>query len=304
MNLSGLYAALATPVGARGDVDFTTLDRLTEFVLERGVGGLCIGGATSEYPRFEQAERRAIVDRVARRMPKEAALVVAVGASSVPRTIELGQAAFAAGARGVLIPMPFFFRYEQIDLAAHVSHVAATLGGPCLLYDLPEFTTPLEVDTAIGLLEQDALVVGIKDSSGRPDNLMRFVEARGGQEWTLLVGDDRNLLAGLEAGWDGGVSGIACCCPELLVGLHRSMRRGELDEARRCQGLVDELITHMSVLPIPWGVRVVLRARGIDTGDFPLPLAGARAYQIARFEAWLSTWLASAGIPNLQPVAR
>ena len=36
MRLTGLFAALATPVDAEGSVDLETADRICDFVLERG----------------------------------------------------------------------------------------------------------------------------------------------------------------------------------------------------------------------------------------------------------------------------
>lgn len=302
MKLSGLFAALVTPVDPRGGVDLETLDQVCDFVLERGADGVCLGGATAEYPRFELAERLAIIDRIGRRVSRGTTVVSAMGASSVVRAVALGHAAAAAGARALLLPMPVFFRYQQVDLAAYCAHVAAEQSLPVLLYDLPDFANPLDAATAVQLFETERNIAGIKDSSGRAENLLTFVEARGNRDWTLLVGDDRNGLAGLEAGWDGGISGVACCCPELMVALHRSWRRGDLGEARRCQGLLDELIARLSVLPTPWGIRVALRVRGIDTGPLPLPAAPERLHQIAQFEAWLPRWLETAGIPNLQPV--
>jgi 4-hydroxy-tetrahydrodipicolinate synthase len=302
--MKGLFPALPTPVTSDGAVDVATLDRLCDFLLERGASGLCLGGATAEYPRFETRERMEILRRVATRVPRGTALVAAIGSSSLQRTLDLGRAAFDQGCQAVLLPMPWFFPYQQADLAAYAAHVADTLGGPCLLYDLPGFTTGLEPDTTIGLLQAAPYIIGIKDSSGRVENLLRFVEARGNRDWTLFVGDDRNGLASVEAGWDGAISGMAACFPELLMALHRSARSGEMELARRCQGLLDDLITHLAPLPTPWGVRVALRIRGIDTGPLPLPVSPERAAHIARLETWLPGWLASQDIPNLQPVRR
>lgn len=303
MRIRGLYPAVATPVTPEGAVDLDMFDRLCEFVLERGVDGLCIGGATSEYPRFEMPERLEMLGRVPRRVPGGTVLLAAIGASSLPRTIELGRAAFDAGYAAVLLPMPSFFRYQQCDLSAYCASLAETLPGPCLLYDLPDFTNPLDPDTSIALLGSVPHIIGIKDSSGHVENLPRFAEARGNRDWTLLVGDDRYGLASAEAGWDGAISGLACCCPELLAALHGSVRRGDFEQGRRYQGLIDELITHLSPLPTPWGVRVALRVRGLDTGPMPLPVSPERAAQIGRIEAWLPQWLAGASIPNLLPVA-
>ena len=302
--ISGLFPALATPVTSTGSVDGAMLDRLCDFLLERGASGMCLGGATSEYPRFETGERLEILRRVARRVPRGTTLLAAIGASSVERTLDLGRAAFDAGCRAVLLPMPWFFPYQQVDLAAYVAHVAETLGGPCLLYDLPDFTTGLDADTSIALMQSQRNVIGIKDSSGRVEHLLRFVEARGNRDWTLLVGDDRNGLASAEAGWDGGISGLAAFCPELLIALHGAARANDMELARACQGLVDELITHLAPLPTPWGVRVGLRLRGLDVGPMPLPISPERAAQIARIEAWFPAWLASVEIPNLLPARR
>jgi 4-hydroxy-tetrahydrodipicolinate synthase len=304
MKITGLHAALATPLQADGSVDFTALDGLCDFLLERGVDGLCVGGATSEYPRFELAERLAIVARVARRMPSGRTLFTAVGSSSLPRVIELGRAAFDQGSRAVLLPMPGFFGYRQDDLAEFCAHVSTQLAGPCLLYDLPLFTNPIEPETTIALLEDQPYIVGIKDSSGNAENLARFASVRAGREWTLLVGDDRLGLEAARAGWDGAISGIACCCPELFVALRRSLAAGDAAEAARCQELVDEFCARFSSLPTPWAVRVALGVRGIETGPLPLPLSARRAQDVERFASWFAGWFERSDVPKLEPVRR
>jgi 4-hydroxy-tetrahydrodipicolinate synthase len=302
MTLTGLFAALATPVQDDGRIDTTGLDRLCDFLLERGVDGLVLGGATSEYPRFEYSERIAILERVSRRVGRRTTVLTAIWASSVGHTLDLARAAADHGSRAVLLPMPMFFRYQQQDLAAYCGHVSAASPLPCVLYDLRESPNPLAPDTALALLEHAPNVIGIKDSSGRAENLARFAAARAAREWSLLVGDDRHLLAGVRAGWDGGISGLACCCPELLVALHEAARRGDAVEAHRCQRLLEELIAQVSTLPTPWGIRVILGTRGLDAGPLPLPLAPARARQVADLEAWARGWLARAEIPKLQPL--
>jgi 4-hydroxy-tetrahydrodipicolinate synthase len=207
------------------------LDRLCDFLLERGVDGLVLGGATSEYPRFELSERLALIERVARRVPAGTILLTAIGSSSVPRMLALARAAADAGSRAVLLPMPMFFRYRQEDLAAYCSHVASESPLPCVLYDLRESPNPLDVETAIALLEREPKVIGIKDSSGKAENLRRLVEpaARG-----VVAARRRRPLPArwARAGWNGGISGLACCCPELLVALHPP-ERSQPRRARR-----------------------------------------------------------------------
>jgi dihydrodipicolinate synthase/N-acetylneuraminate lyase len=103
-------------------------------------------------------------------------------------------------------------------------------------------------------------------------------------------------LRGLQAGWNGAISGVAGFCPELLVALYQSHVERRFDEAARLQVLLDELISQIAPLPTPWGIRVGLAARGIDTGPLPLPLSAARMAQVAAFQKWLPEWLVRTGL--------
>ena len=269
--MTGLFAAVATPIHDDGRFDEAGFDRLVDFLVSAGVDGICVGGATGEYPHFETADRTAIIRRAAQRLPDDRALLVGVGSSSVRGTLALGEAAVAAGSRALLLPMPMFFRYQQEDLQAFAAHVSRTLRAPCLLYDLPDFTNGLAPATALALLRDEEFIVGIKDSSGREENLATFAGARHGREWTLLVGDDRLLHAGLRAGWDGSISGVAGCCPELLVAIVRSFRDGRPAETSRLQALLEELIARPERLSDAVGHPD--SARGPRALDRPAPAA-------------------------------
>jgi len=289
--MNGLFAAVVTPIGTDGRLDETVFDHLVEFLLSAGVHGLCIGGATGEYPHFQARERAQVIRQAARRIPRNRALLVGIGAASMRRVIKLGQVAIEEGSEALLLPAPMFYRYEQDDLRAFCTHVARELAAPCLLYDLPDFTNGFAPSTVLALLREEQFVIGIKDSSGRQENIDAFVAARHGEAWTLLVGDDRLLMRGLRAGWDGGISGVAGFCPELLVRLYQSVTSGRTEEAARLQTLLDELIARIGVFPTPWGIRIGLAARGINTGPLPLPITPRRRQQIEAFHAWFPGWL-------------
>lgn len=296
--LAGLFAAVVTPIHADGRVDLLTFDRLVDFLVEAGVSGICIAGATGEYPHFETADRKAVIHRAAERLPGDRALLVGIGAPTMRHAIELGETAADAGSRALLLPMPMFFRYQQEDLEAYCAHVSGALRAPCLLYNLPDFTNGLAPETVLKLLREREFIIGIKDSSGQPEHLAAFAGARQGRAWTLLVGDDRLLPQGLQAGWNGGISGLAGFCPELLVALYRSFVDGRPQETARLAGLLDELIEQLAPFPTPWGVRLGLAARGIDTGPLPLPLTATRKQQIAGFTEWLPRWLQRTGLAD------
>ena len=221
--MNGLFAAVATPIDAGGRVDLATFDRLLEFLLAAGVDGVVVGGATGEYPHFQMRERAELIRRAADRMPRNQRLLAGIGGPSLRRVIKLGRTAIEEGAESLLLPAPFFFRYEQDDLRAYFSHVSREVTAPCLLYDLPDFTNPIAPATIYSLLREEQHIVGIKDSSGQAENIETFAAERQDEPWILFVGDDRLMARGVKAGWNGGISGLAGFCPELMVRLYRSV---------------------------------------------------------------------------------
>jgi len=292
VNLQGIVAALPTPLSLQGEVDYEVVERLIDFVCERGVQGIAVAGGTGEYPHFDLQERKNLVSHAARCLQRKGLLLTCIGASSLHKTLALGEHAIEAGSDALLLPMPHFFRYDQHDLKAFCETVCRSLRAPCILYNLPVFTNALEVETAISLLYEEEYVVGIKDSSGNRESLDRYARARAQRDFSLFIGDDALLLEALQRGWDGAISGLACCVPELLVALWRSFRGGDQHEAQRCQALLDRLIEQVVKLPIPWGIRVALEARGIFTGPLPLPLSPIRSGLVEGFRDWFRVWQA------------
>jgi 4-hydroxy-tetrahydrodipicolinate synthase len=292
--VKGVFAAAASPLLDDGRLNLGEFERLVGFLAAAGVHGVCLGGATSEYPRMETGDRKAAIDAAARLLRQPAALLVAIGAPTIKQVLDLGDHALSAGAAAVLLPMPMFYRYRQCDLRMYCAEVSRTLRKPCLLYDLPDFTNALDPATSIALMRDETFITGIKDSSGRVENLTAFAGARDDRDWTLFVGHDRLLADGLSTGWDGTVSGVAGFCPELPQAIYDSIVRRDGSRATALQALVDELLVQFDTLPTPWAVRAGLEVRGFRMGPYPLPLSAERARQVAAFKAWLPDWLSRA----------
>ena len=65
--MNGVIAAVATPIGADGRLHVGTFERLIDMLIESGVDGVCLGGATSEYPSVGVDEDPVLVPEEERR---------------------------------------------------------------------------------------------------------------------------------------------------------------------------------------------------------------------------------------------
>jgi len=290
-SLTGLFAAAVSPRTEAGTVDIAAFDRVLDLLLAAGVDGVCLGGATAEYPHATRDERLDLIERTASRIG-DRALLVGIGAAAPTDVVPLGRAALDAGAKAVLLSMPLFFPYAQDDLEAFCQESAAAIGGPVLLYDLPSFTTPLGTDTVLRLLADTPHVIGIKDSSGQRDRLGQLARARGDRPWRLLAGDDGVLVEAMAEGWDGCISGTAGAFPELMMAVTRAARARDEATLGVLVPLLRELFAQQGVFPTPWAIRIGLEARDIPVGPLPLPLSPRRAAQKVAYLQWVPGWLA------------
>lgn len=293
--VAGVFAAVATPVQANGDINYDAFQQGVELVLQAGVDGICVGGATGEYVRFGLGQRKELLTRSAALAAGKGKLLAAVGGPTLRDVIELGNQAVESGADALLLPMPYFFVYEQDDLETFAREASRGLAAPCLLYNLPAFSNALQPETMIRLIATEPNIVGVKDSSGEPDHLSTLGKARGSGPISLMIGHDRLLGAAFRAGWDGVISGIAGFCPELIVRFASGYRAGREEEIARLERQRMELIDRIEELPTPWAVRLGLEVRGIEPGPFPIPASEARREQMLEFQRWFESFLAELG---------
>jgi 4-hydroxy-tetrahydrodipicolinate synthase len=194
-----------------------------------------------------------------------------------------------AGADAALLPMPNFFPYRDDDLSAYVSAVASSVELPILLYNLPQFTSGLHVDTVLALFAKHSNIVGIKDSSGSLD-IVRAITAAG-LKHARLIGNDSALSPALtENVCDGVVSGVACTLPELMSSLFTTGGHGHAFETK--SRLLNEFIDHLGPLPTPWGLKVTSAVRGFTRESYPFPLSQKRELEVADLRSWFRTWYA------------
>jgi 4-hydroxy-tetrahydrodipicolinate synthase len=291
-DLAGVFAALPTPFASSGEPAWEALDSVVDFALERGLKGLCLGGATSEYAACSVEHRIQVFDRVSRRARGRAHLICAVGGEHAGQVKQMAAAAAQSGALALLLPPPVFLPYAQDDLLDFMAQVSADLPRPVLLYHIPQCTRDLGVANILQLIATVPNIIGLKDSSGDRGNLKAIGQAHARTPLAFLIGSDDLLLEAFEYGAAGAISGIASACPELILPLFGALRAGNSQKAHALQTQVDEFIRHAHHLPSPWTVKLALQARGLDGGVLAWPPGPALSQKARAFQDWLTGQIA------------
>ncbi len=287
---TGVFAALLTPRTAAGELDLDSYRGQLAMPATEQLSGYAINGATGEFT-FATVDELTQVTEATRAAAPLKSILCGIGAGDVRGAIARGRAAAAAGADAVLLPMPSFFPYRQDDLRVFCIAVADAVEVPVLLYNLPQFTSGLDVETTLSLINDHANIVGVKDSSGSLDTVRAMTEQK--VAGARIIGNDGALApALLQELCDGVVSGVACSLPELMTAMFATGGSGEA--FAQCSDLLEEFIAQLGSLPTPWGLKVTSEVRGFTRASYPFPLSPQRVAETAALREWFEAWLPKA----------
>lgn len=302
---AGVYAALLTPRQPEStEADAGALFEYLDRVAKAGVDGLVFFGSTGEFVHFDLEERSRVVGLAVKR--SRLPVLVNVSHSSLAGAVQLAEQAASAGASGLLLMPPYFYRYYDSIVAEFYAQFVKAVGRslPVYLYNLPQFTTPLSKGLVAQLLASGSYA-GIKDSGGNWDLFETLLQIHKEHPFQLLIGNEALYLDALSAGANGSVSGVAAALPELPVAINRAVSAGDMPTATALSAKLNELMTWIEGLPVLTALKQIAKVRSWLPMTNTVPLDEATQAELSRFSAWLQEWLpATLQACSSRPVVR
>ena len=288
----GVYAALATPRRADSiEADAAALLEYLDAVSAGGVDGFVLFGATGEFVHFTPDERMRVASLALKR--SRAPVLINVSHSTLPGAFDIAESAIGAGASGLLLAPPHFYRYPENQIFEFYRRFAESVNGeaPVYLYNLPAFLNPLSPGLAVRLLET-GWFAGIKDSSGDWSTFEVLLALKEKSPFRLLIGNEAIYQRARPAGADGSISGVAGAVPELVVALDRAIVASDQDRAEKLNRRLLEFLDRAHTLPAPVAIRQACVARGWPLKHLAVPFDEDQAADVIAFQAWFRHWLA------------
>ena len=289
--LGGVFAAAVTPHRLEGhEADIAGMLELVDFLAGSGVQGTVLLGSTGEFLHVKPSERARLVQFAVKR--SRVPIVAGITHSTLDGTLELASEAITSGAAALLLMPPYFFRYDQSDVAEFYRRFAREIGRtdvPMLLYNIPQFTSGIAFETVRELIDSGRYA-GIKDSSGDWPYFEQLAAFRAERDFALFVGNDGIYPQARRAGAQGVVSGCACAIPELLVKLDAAIVAGDEARTTMLTGLLNEFIAWTLHFPTPVAIKVATAARGLKVGPLAVPMGPEKCRALDEFQSWFKNW--------------
>src|SRR5512142_640862 len=133
---TGSIVALVTPF-KNGEVDRQSLNELIEFHIQSGTHGIVPCGTTGESATLSHEEHDEVIQTVIQAVRKRVPVIAGTGSNSTDEAVRLTRAAERAGADGALMISPYYNRPTQEGIFQHYKKVAAAVGIPIIVYNIP-----------------------------------------------------------------------------------------------------------------------------------------------------------------------
>jgi 4-hydroxy-tetrahydrodipicolinate synthase len=241
--LSGVIAAVATPIDESGSPDLKRAVNLARHLLENGCDGLNVLGTTGEATSFSLDERKAVMDAYkAEGLPLHR-LMVGTGAAAVSDAAALTRHAAELGFGGALVLPPFYYKGVPDDgLIAYVDALVKATDGkpiPIYLYHFPAMSgLPWHVALIRRLLDaHSSRIVGLKDSSG--DMTYARSAAAISKDFAVFPSTEACLIEARSGIFAGCISATANVNADFCARAWRQGDSGALDAAVTIRKLFD-----------------------------------------------------------------
>ncbi len=200
-----IMPALITAFTPDGDLDESGHRHNVSVMVSRGLSGVVLAGSTGEGPYLEPGERKTLTTIARDEMGTAGFVVTAVSAESVRQSsAQIGEAA-SGGADAVLVITPTtLVRGRDTLVEQFYLDVADVSPLPVVLYNAPTVTGYDLPVAVIAQLAEHPVIVGIKDSTGKPERVGPILRAA--KAFVVFCGTSRTILASVEAGAHGAIT--------------------------------------------------------------------------------------------------
>jgi len=270
MSFTGSMTALVTPFKA-GKVDYASLEALIEFQIEQGSHGIVPCGSTGESATLDHEEHDAVVDAVVRAVKRRVPVIAGTGSNSTREAIDITRSAEKSGADGALLISPYYNKPTQEGIYQHYRAVAASVGIPLIIYNIPGRTASKIEPETLARLAEIANITGVKEATGSVDQAIDVIGLCG-DALDVYSGEDSLAYSLMALGGKGVITTVGNIVPHSMAELANACLSGNWVEGRRIQLELIPLIRAVFVETNPIPIKAALGLMGKCDAELRLPL--------------------------------
>lgn len=293
-----LMTAIVTPFDDEGNIDFASLEKLTNYQIEHGSKGFVIGGTTGETPELSHDEKIALYQRFGEIVNGRVPVIAGTGSNNTKETIAFtNEVAKIKGIDYALVVVPPYNKPNQRGMIAHFTTIADSVNIPVVIYNIPGRTgVKMEQETVVKLSHHKN-IIAVKQCTSL-EELEYIVEHRD-PEFAVFTGEDAQALTARVLGANGVISVAVHNYADQMRQMYDALYRGDFKTAGKLQRWLTPRMAALFMYPSPSPVKAVLNAQGFAVGGCRLPILPLNEEEKRQLEKALSLPVDSLTTNNL-----
>jgi len=274
----GIIPAFYACYDDEGNISKERTMKLVEFLIEKGVTGLYVGGSSGECIYHSVQDRKETLEAVMEASKGRLTIIAHVACNNTKDSCELARHAEALGVDAIAAIPPIYFRLPEKAIAKYWNDIsAAAPNTDFVIYNIPQLAGVALTMSLFDEMLKNPKVIGVKNSSMPIQDIQMFKRQAkmNGRDIVIFNGPDEQFVGGRLIGAEGGIGGTYGVMPEVYVKLDELIKNGEFEKARELQDAANEVTYAMcSAKGNMYAVaKAVLKKRiGIDLGGVRAPL--------------------------------
>jgi 4-hydroxy-tetrahydrodipicolinate synthase len=231
--LQGTGVALITPFSSDLKVDFNSLGKVIDAMINGGVEYLVTLGTTGETPTLDKQEKLDIVNYTFEKVAGRVPVVVGIGGNNTAELVNDLHKFPLDKAIAVLSASPNYNKPSQEGIFQHYKALAAESPKPIILYNVPGRTgRNMTAETTLRLAHEVPNIAGMKEAGGDMIQCMQILRDMP-KDFLLVSGDDALALPQLACGMHGVISVAANAFPAEFSDMVRQCLKNNFAAAKK-----------------------------------------------------------------------
>lgn len=268
----GTGVAIVTPFKNDSSIDFGSLGRLVENLINNSVDYLVVLGTTGESVTQSKDEKRAVIDHVIEVNNGKVPVVVGMGGNCTREIVDDITKNRFEGIDGILSVAPYYNKPSQKGIYDHFKTIAGASPVPVIIYNVPGRTSiNIEAGTTIRLANEVRNIAAVKEASGNLEQIMQIIKNIP-SGFHVISGDDTITLPVISVGGSGVISVLANAYPGEWSNMINNALNNNYRKAREIHYQFVDLISLLFTDGNPAGIKATLSIMGLIQNQLRLPL--------------------------------
>lgn len=241
----GIYAVVVTPFHEDGTFDVESAKKNLDWLIEQGVQGVCILGATGEYQSISDEEHMAYVKEIVPYVKDRVSVIVGASRERPEDVVKLVNNIKECGAHAAMVLPSFYCHPAQDEIVEHYRYIEEQTQFPIVAYNNPG-SAGIEIGQdafrQIMALPYTAIV---KESSGSMQKLTEvLIDAP--EKVSVFCGCDNLAYESFADGACGWICMLANVAPKQCVDLYQAVYVEE--DLKKGKEIYKEILPALNVL--------------------------------------------------------